>query len=155
MRDCAPAKRTWFLPIASAVVLSALLAACGAVTPVGSGSPSPASSPVAGLTVARDSDNGKTLNLHVGDRLEVQLGSTYWTVNGSTNGAVLQTIGQAVVSPQPTGCVPGAGCGFVTALFDAVAPGNAAVTASRNSCGEAMGCTGDQGLYRVSVVVTS
>jgi len=51
--------------------------------------------------------------------------------------------------------VPGAGCGTVTALFDAVGPGRASVSAERTGCGEAMSCTGRQRSYSVTVVVTS
>ena len=105
--------------------------------------------------VASDADNGKTVNLHVGDRLVVKLASTYWTIAESSDPRVLKTSGPAVVSPQPTGCVPGAGCGFAIATFEAVAPGSAEVTASRTSCGEAMRCVGDAGFFRVSIVVTA
>ena len=60
-----------------------------------------------------------------------------------------------LTSPQLKGCVPGEGCGTVTALYDAVAPGRADVNAKRTSCGEAMSCTGNLGFYRVTVVVAA
>ena len=126
-----------------AVVATAFLVSCGsAPTPAGHES------------VATDSDNGKTISLHVGDRLEVKLASTYWTINESSDPAVLKSSGPLAVSPQPSGCVPGAGCGFAIASFEATADGSADVTATRMSCGEAMRCVGDAGSYRVSVVVT-
>ena len=136
---------------AGAVVLAAaLLAGCGPHYMPAAGSP-----PTTGgqLQTATESDSGKTLNVHVGDRLELKLSSTYWMVHGSSNPQVLRAEGPAVVSPQP-GCVPGAGCGTVDVVFDVVGRGSADVTASRNSCGEAMGCTGSTGSYRVTVVAT-
>lgn len=156
MRSLLPANLARFLTVLVAILSAVALTGCGAV-PSGSpggGSPASTSSPAGRLIVARDSDNGRTLELRVGDRLELQLGSTYWNVAGSSDSMVLQAVGPALVSPQPSGCVPGAGCGLVTELFAAVAPGTAAVTASRNSCGEAMGCTGAQGSYRVTVTVS-
>jgi hypothetical protein len=142
------------LPIVAVVLISALLTACGAAVPTlpATGKVSPAPSAGGPLTSASDSDNGKTLNLAVGDQLEVRLGSTYWTFNGSSNPAVLKAVGPAVISPQPSGCVAGGGCGFAIATFQVVASGSAQVTASRVSCGEAMGCTAAQDSYRVTVV---
>ncbi|TMD22285.1 MAG: hypothetical protein E6I98_00040 [Chloroflexi bacterium] len=126
-----------------------LVMACGRVSEtVGPGAtPNPAGH----LAVASDSDNGKTVNLRIGDRLEVRLTSTYWTIAGSSNQQVLKAVGPVQVSPQSSGCVPGGGCGTVVAIFDVVGTGSAQVTASRTSCGEAMGCTGDQGSFRVTV----
>ena len=127
----------------------ALVIACGTVSEtVGPGAtPSPAGH----VAVAGDSDNGKTVSLHIGDRLEVRLTSTYWTIAGSSDPQVLKAVGPVQVSPQSSGCVPGGGCGTVVAIFDVVGAGSAQVTASRTSCGEAMGCTGDQGSFRVTV----
>jgi hypothetical protein len=140
------------LAVGAATFAVALVAACGALEIPAAGSPSPTSGQ---LVVASDSDSGRTFNLHPGDRLELKLSSTYWMVKGSSNQQVLRPEGAAVVSPQPSGCVPGGGCGTVEVIFDVVGTGSADVTASRNSCGEAMGCTGNQGSYRVTVMATS
>ena len=102
--------------------------------------------------VATGADNGGTLSVHIGDELKVQLTSTYWTIHGSANSAVLRAMEPAAVSPQSSGCVPGGGCGTVTMVFEVVGAGSSDVTASRQSCGEAMRCTGNQDSYRVSVV---
>ena len=115
----------------------AFLASCGAVITGSEASPSPGSTPEAGLIVATDSDNGKILDLHVGDRLEVKLASTYWNIHESSNLSVVRLAGPAI------------------AYFDAVGSGSADVTASRTSCGEAMRCVGSAGSNRLSVVVTS
>jgi hypothetical protein len=141
------------LCVFSALVSVAFLASCGAAMTGGEASPSPGSTPEAGLIVATDSDNGKTFELHVGDRLEVKLGSTYWNFNESSDLSVLRLAGPMAISPRPNGCVPGGGCGLAIASFAAVGTGSADVTASRSSCGEAMRCVGNAGSYRLSVVV--
>ena len=92
--------------------------------------------------------------MHLGRELKVQLSSTYWTIHGSTNPTVLRAMEPAVVSPRSSGCVPGGGCGTVTMVFKVVGAGSSDVTASRQSCGEAMRCTGNEGSYRVSVEAT-
>ena len=137
------------------VVSTASLASCGPATTGGAPSPSPGSTPEARLIVATDSDNGKTFELHVRDRLELKLESTYWTIHESSNLSVLSLAAPMTISPRPSGCVPGGGCGLAIASFDAVGVGSADVTASRTSCGEAMRCVGSAGSYRVSVVVIS
>jgi hypothetical protein len=143
------------LRVVIALVSTAFLASCGAAMTGAGASPSPGSSPEAGLIVATDSDNGKTLELHVGDRLEVTLNSTYWNIQESSDLSVVRLAGPMAVSPRPNGCVPGGGCGLAIATFDAVGTGTADVTASRTSCGEAMRCVGSAGSYRLSVVVVS
>lgn len=138
----------------TAALLCALIVSCGAA---GLGTPASGSPIPGGLNtvVVTEPDNGKTLPVHVGERVEVRLSSTYWTFNGSSNPAVLRAVGPAVISPQPSGCVPGGGCGLAIADFDVIGVGSADVTASRTSCGEAMGCTGNQGSYQVTVAATS
>jgi hypothetical protein len=143
------------LRVLLALVSAAFLASCGAALTGGGASPSPGSTPGARLIVATDSDNGNTFDLHVGDRLEVKLNSTYWTIHESTDLSVLRLAGPMAVSPQTNGCVPGAGCGLAIASFDAVGKGSADISASRISCGEAMRCIGTAGSYRLSVVVVS
>jgi hypothetical protein len=159
---------------AVAITAAGLLAACGAAAgarPAAGGSPTPTPIPVASVAgspvvplhtpptngprtvVVGDQDNGHTVTLRSGERLEVVLASTYWQVEGSSNANVLRPTAPPTVRPQVTGCVVGGGCGTVTALFDAVGPGRADVSATRTSCGEAMSCTGNLGFYRVTVVV--
>jgi hypothetical protein len=142
------------LRVVACLVTVLYLASCGSAMTGGAVSPSPGSTPDARLVVAMDTDNGRTLQLHVGDRLEVSLGSTYWSIHESSDPSVLRLAGPVAISPQPGGCVPGGGCGLAIASFDAVGKGSADVTASRTSCGEAMLCTGTAGSYRLSVVVS-
>ena len=143
------------LRLLSCLASAAFLASCGAVTAGGGASPSPGSTPGALPTIAMDFDNSKTFELHVGDRLEVKLDSTYWNIHESSDPSVLRLAGPMAISPQLTQCVPGAGCGLAIASFDAVGTGSADVTALRTSCGEAMRCVGSAGYYRLSVVVIS
>ena len=42
----------------------------------------------------------------------------------------------------------------MTATFSALRAGRAVVTAHRTSCGEALRCTGNQGSYAVTVMVS-
>lgn len=147
--------RSYAFRVLVGLFCAAVLASCG-VVPTGVGaSPSPGSTQPAGMIVATDSDNGKTFEMHVGDRLEVNLASTYWSIHESSDLTVLKLAGPMAISPRPNGCVPGGGCGLAIASFAAVGTGSADVTASRSSCGEAMRCVGNAGSYRLSVVVIS
>lgn len=109
--------------------------------------------PSARVVTATDSDKGTTFDLHVTDHLRVVLSSTYWTFEPSSNPGVLQSAGQPTVSPR-AGCVAGEGCGTTAAVFSAIRPGLAVVTAERVSCGEASGCTGPSGSFQINVRVS-
>lgn len=98
-------------------------------------------------------DNGSTVSVPAGTTLTLVLHSTYWTIDPSSNPAVLAERGSPTVDPQTQGCVPGQGCGTVTARFGAVAAGTATISAHRSSCGEALRCTPDQSSYRILVRV--
>jgi hypothetical protein len=105
---------------------------------------------------ATDADNGHTVTMAHGGTLTVRLNSTYWRFGTNTSGAALRPAGQPTTSAVPLNashCVPGQGCGTVTAVFQAVAPGKATVTASRVSCGEARACAPAQGVYELTVLV--
>ena len=108
--------------------------------------------PAATLTYS-EADNGRSVTVHRGDHLVVVLHSTYWSFD-PISGAVTAD-GSPTVAPQLQGCVPGGGCGTVTARFTAVAAGTATIHAHRDSCGEAMRCTGTQGDWRLNVTVSA
>jgi hypothetical protein len=141
------------------VTLGLLLAACSA------GSAATPSAPIAssvGATPAAtasnrqvgEADNGRTVSVTVGSEVTLLLGNTYWQVQGSSDPAVLALVsGPTASSAGLTACVPGAGCGTVTAVFRALAPGEATITAGRTTCGEALMCTGTAGAYKVTIVV--
>jgi hypothetical protein len=120
------------------------LSACGSTT-----------APVAQVVALDDSQNGTTIQVHAGDVVSVSLNSTNWTFGAVSDSTVLQPQGDQAVTPAPMGtCLPGMGCGTTTARFTALKSGTAVVSATRVSCGEAMRCVGQQGLYQVTVVVS-
>lgn len=144
-----------FCVIYMSLVSCSGLSGVGTDSPNGQPTPSPTPDACAGSRCVGYDQNGQTLTLHSGDTLTVVLPATTWSIQGSSNSQVLAQVGSAVVSPAPfnkTTC-PFGGCGTVTARFRAVSPGTAQVSASRNSCGEAMGCTSATGTYRLTVVV--
>lgn len=101
-----------------------------------------------------DSANGSTLHVTVGTRIEVELGSTYWSFNPPSNPAVLEPTPH--VGPLPMimcPMIPGSGCGTAAQDYLARAPGTSVISASRVSCGEALRCTGTAGRFSVTVVV--
>ena len=89
-----------------------------------------------------------------GDTLVVTLASTYWTVQPASDPAVIDEMGSALIVPRIGGCVPGGGCGTVTATFVAHTHGTALLTATRTTCGEALLCQGGAGRFSLTVTVT-
>jgi hypothetical protein len=101
-----------------------------------------------------EADNGHVLTIRRGDGVKAVLHSTYWTFAKPSNAAVLLSEGDPVVAPQRQGCVPGQGCGTVTARYLAGSVGQAFISAHRDTCGEAMACAPNQRDWRVKFVVT-
>jgi hypothetical protein len=131
-----------------AILEAALLVAGCAGTP---GTPSPRASE----TTVGNADSGKTVRLGRGQALRVVLTGGYWTFQGSSAPSVLKQNGPPTeLSPSPGNCPPGLGCAPLTARFTAIAPGTARIRADRTTCGEARRCTGDEGTFSVTVVVT-
>jgi hypothetical protein len=127
-----------------------LLAACS----VGPGGVPSGSSPTPAGTAISEADNGHTVNVAVGSEITLQLGNTYWQIQPSSDPAVLAIeSGPTASGAAPTACLPGMGCGSVAATFRALSEGQATITASRTSCGEALLCTGSAGAYEVTIVV--
>jgi hypothetical protein len=131
----------------AAIVVGAGLAACGGIPGTQSIDPSAAS------TVTQ-ADNGRSVPMHVGQSLVVQLNNTYWMINGSSDPGVLAPQGSVQVASSPGGCVPGQGCGTVTANFRAIRAGHSLVTGSRRICGEVVLCRPDQRMFSVTVQVS-
>jgi predicted secreted protein len=96
-----------------------------------------------------DASDGKAVTLHPGDTLVVTLRSTAWTIDAA-HGAALRTRGEQVVKVDRPG--PGAP-GSTSRTFVAAARGDATVTASRTTCGEALKCTPAQGAYLLTAHV--
>ncbi len=129
-------------------VLLVAAACAGSVT--GKTSAQDRSAPVVRVTEHAD---GRTVALKAGQRLVVVLHSTYWEFAGSSNPAVLSPRGKPTIRPKRSGCVPGGGCGTVTAAYVAKKAGRATVKADRTSCGEAMGCTKAASAFELHVRV--
>ena len=150
-------------PITTALALLLSLAGCASLSstpqmasshhPTVSLTPVPSDRPQRAVISVTGRDNGRTITLKRGQRLRVVLSSTYWTFQNSSNRAVLSLDGRPRITRRASGCVAGAGCGTVTATYVAKAAGPALVTATRTSCGEAMGCTDATGRYSLDVVV--
>ena len=111
-------------------------------------------SPTPGTLYAlSDADNGRTISVVAADRLQVTLASTYWTFGPPSDAGVLVAQGPQQTAPCPTRTIPGSGCGTATVVYAAQTPGTSVIAADRVSCGEALQCTGNQGTYRVTIVV--
>ena len=150
------------------IILALVISGCdGNSSPPAAGSSPPPSSPGASsgpsssrpgtasgapqtIRLSRTADN-TTVSARVGDELDVGLDSTYWTFTTRAS-AVLQPIGAPASVSDPS-CVPGAGCGTITARYRLVGAGRALVSADRALCGEALHCNGIQH-FQVTVVVS-
>jgi hypothetical protein len=94
--------------------------------------------------------NGTTVDAQLGDTIVVVLHSTYWSFD--TPARVLQPLS---TQPSPSHCtVVGSGCGTVTATFNAAQVGTVTLHAHRDSCGEAMRCTGASADWSATVRVS-
>lgn len=139
------------------VIMTTLLSACATPTPpMPLPLPTPATAPQATTPTSAieigDNDKGKTFTAAVGARIRVVLHSTYWQFDAAPSQTIKQ-LGDPVVVPDMTIRIPGTGAGTVTVQFDAVAPGQATLQASRTTCGEALLCAEDQRTWQVTVVV--
>jgi predicted secreted protein len=98
---------------------------------------------------------GKTYTLKVGVNFTLTLHSTYWNLTSlPTSGSIRLTspvvVSSAAVAP---GHPPGLGKGSLMWKFRTVRPGTMALTASRNSCGEAMACSPSESNFEVKIKV--
>lgn len=103
-----------------------------------------------------DSSDGHTVHVRVGDTVAVALRSTYWQLPVPTGGELVATASPAA-SPGGNGCptIPGTGCGTASARYRVATTGRTTLIATRQSCGEAMRCTGSQGRWSVTVIASS
>ncbi len=95
--------------------------------------------------------NGQTVNSEIGHYIRVTLHNTYWKFS-DVDSKVLEP----VVPPSYDGKLtnpPGTGEGTVTALYKVTGTGDATITASRITCGEALMCSPDQQKYSVTIHV--
>jgi hypothetical protein len=100
-----------------------------------------------------EASNGHAVIVAPGARLSVTLHSTYWSIPKLPSSGVLSQVGTTKTVGVLQGCVPGQGCGTVTAHYVAAKAGVVRLRATRTTCGEAMRCTGDKGVWWVVVRV--
>jgi hypothetical protein len=145
-------------PSASVVDTATAVPTASATRSPGPTSPSHPTAPPPAAPSSRkvsEADDRGTVTLRAGGTLSVVLHSTYWQYDPPSDPSVLRSQADPTYSPDPPGsCVPGGGCGTLTAGFRALRPGRAVITAHRTSCGEAMACVGDAGRFSVTVVVS-
>lgn len=98
-----------------------------------------------------DKSTGTTVDVQLGDTVIVTLHSTGWNLD--VPATVLQPLGAPQTSPSPCP-VMGGGCGTVTESYNAGHVGQVTLHAHRDSCGEALRCTGTQGDWSVTVRVS-
>ncbi|WP_042434808.1 hypothetical protein [Streptacidiphilus anmyonensis] len=111
----------------------------------------------AAAVVVTNADKGHTVTLHPGQTLEVVLSGGYWASPASSATSVLKLSGgPSFASPSPgQSCRPGVDCRAQQTEFVAVSAGSATVSSSRSNCGEAMRCTGSNGMFSVTVTVAA
>jgi hypothetical protein len=137
--------------------VAGVAAAC-ALLATGCGTAASAGHPDPKVVVVRDSANGKTVSVGVGDTVKLILSSSYWNVSGSSAPRVLRPDGPAVLLARPKNCapIPGLGCTPIRVVFTALARGKAVIRASRTSCGEALRCVGKRATrFTLTVVIKS
>lgn len=152
-----------FLLVLTAFLITGCTSSTSSVEAPGTGSPIANSaeptgptSPAPHTVTLADADRGRTVPVAVGDQVVLVLASTYWRFADPNPPAILVATGGPTVNPSPPSagrCVPGGGCGTVSITFRATKPGTTVASATRTSCGEARGCTGDAGTYEVTIVV--
>lgn len=141
---------------------AAALAGCGgSSTPADVGSPSTSSTSTGAGTgrpphpplLRLDARSDRTtVDVFVGQGIEVVLDGVQWSIAPPSPGASLRTV--TAPSAVASRCTPvGSGCGTTSERLTAVAAGTSVLTAHRDSCGEALACTGRRGDWQVTVVV--
>jgi hypothetical protein len=136
-----------------AALAALVLTACGSVGAGGVPSPSPNPSPSTGPGLGFDAvvtENDRAITIHAGQKLEVVLhaktGMTDWSNVRSSDTSLLRPI----VNPAAT-----AVRGVTLAAFQAVAPGQATITATAGAvCSPGQACPMYAILYSVTVTIT-
>ena len=137
-------------PVPSEQVPTATVPSVPAPTPT----PAPAPVPTPHLTKnVSDTENKSTVNVKVGDHILIALHSTYWQFPATTS-KMFKQLSEPSYAPLLGGHIPGSGAGTVTVEYVVEETGTGTLTASRTSCGEAMGCTADQGSFLLNVTAT-
>jgi hypothetical protein len=129
------------------VVAGLFVAASGTFFSTGAGATG------AAATTINEASNGHVITVSLGAHLTAILHSTYWSFDPLSGNVVLVQVGTTKTVPQLKRCVPGQGCGTVTAHFVARGTGRVRLHANRTSCGEALRCTPSQSHWTVVIRV--
>ena len=132
------------------LALALTLVACGSVSGSNppAATPTPIASPLGGQIT--NSDEGRTISLHVGDQVELVLHQQ----SGFTQWSGVQTSNRSVLTPV-VDVRAAAVRGVTLAMFKAVAPGSSDVTASAGvDCTPGSACPALARLWRVTVRVS-
>jgi hypothetical protein len=119
-------------------------------TPTGATTVPVSGTPVPGVLRRTYADNGASVTLHSGAKLEVSLAGQ-WTFQPVSTPTVLQA-GKPSAGTEPN-CRPGTGCVLITEDFTAAGGGTATIVATRTNCGEAMRCTSANDHFQLTVRV--
>lgn len=116
------------------------------------------SSASAKVVMSDEKKNNATIEIKLKDHLSLTLNSTYWELNPApaSKVKVSSPVIKVILPNQTTRpeCQHmGSGCGSKTWDLTFRSAGNYSVIATRNSCGEAMSCTGANGIYKLKVKV--
>lgn len=109
----------------------------------------------ANVVTVSDTDNGRTIEVARGTRIELILHSTYWQDIATSDASVVVPEGEPRAEGNLKDCMPGAGCGTITQVFTAAAAGTARLSADRKVCGEVRPCPPDERHFEVMIVIRS
>jgi len=150
---------------AAAIAIALLATACGSQVSPGVSNSSASPSQWAMIQI-HSTDNGHTVEAHVGQQIHIELGSateagsTYWQFD-PVDAATLQVVSEPSASgatPEASASIasiPGLGFGVVTMTVEATAAGITRVTAQRTTCGEAMLCPPERAKFAVEIDVVN
>lgn len=104
--------------------------------------------------IVNEQNNGKNVQVHVGQTVQIQLHSLYWQLAPVT-GTALALKGTATLPPAPGQAMPmpGSGGGTIEVTYVAASAGSATISAHRDTCGEALRCQPDQSDFKVTITV--
>ncbi|HWY79231.1 MAG TPA: hypothetical protein VNW29_02645 [Candidatus Sulfotelmatobacter sp.] len=103
--------------------------------------------------VISDDDNGSIITLQQGTQIRIILHSTYWIFNTVMKNMIVKQLYKPIYASDTSVRTPGTGVGTVTVEYRAVGIGQATVSASRASCGEAMRCIEHQAKFLIHIIV--
>ena len=98
---------------------------------------------------------GTTVTAKVGERFTVSLASTYWQLQDLPAASPIEQMGKTSYGADRScrSTIPGSGCGILTASFESIAAGQAVISASRSTCGEALLCEHGEGRDQCTIAV--